>query len=321
VFCYFGDTALYRYKNKITPSLFRISGFALVGMLVTGFSEPAMRPAEGIQLILAEQPAMPTPVRLELGEGLPAISKPTISLAERSRRMYRSADTRFAWRGIFNVVDGGLWTGDRADTTISAAEDYFPMTLGRLEGVGFPHIDASIPRSKRYQAFARMVSWREVPNAYKYQPIAHVRCMGLSPERVAKRADAYDVLILELATEYGISVSLVKAVITVESCFNAKAESGVGAYGLMQLMPATAKWLEAGDTRIPKKNLRAGIRYLALLQRSFGDVEIALAAYNAGPGAVKRYGGVPPYKETQRYVRMVMTNYRRYVAATRLAGI
>ncbi len=290
-------------------------------MLVTGFSEPAARPIEGIQLVLAEQPTMPMPVRLVLDDAHLVISEPTISVAERRRRMFRSADTRFAWRGLFNVVDSRLWTGFEADSAASSSVDYFSMTLGRMEGIGFPHVDTSRPKSKRYQAFSRMVTWREVPNAYRSQPIAHVRCMGLSPERVAKRADAYDVTILELATEYEISVSLVKAVITAESCFDAKAVSGVGAYGLMQLMPATAKWLKAGDMRVPKNNLRAGIRYLALLQRRFGNDEIAVAAYNAGPGAVQRYGGVPPYRETQLYVRKVMMGYRRYVAATRLAGI
>ncbi|MCL4151092.1 UNVERIFIED_CONTAM: hypothetical protein GTU68_031876 [Idotea baltica] len=141
--------------------------------------------------------------------------------------------------------------------------------------------------------------------------------MGLSPQSVAKRAKKYDSKIFELAVKHNVSASLVKAVIAKESCFNPKARSHVGAIGLMQLMPATAKWLKVKQPQNPDQNLAAGVRYLAQLKKRFGSNELALAAYNAGPGNVDRYNGIPPFAETQNYVHDVMYFYRGYVATTR----
>ncbi|NND90958.1 MAG: lytic transglycosylase domain-containing protein [Granulosicoccus sp.] len=166
-----------------------------------------------------------------------------------------------------------------------------------------------------------MITWRAVDQqSESREPIAHVRCMGLTPQAVARRADRYDRLILDIAVEHDVSVSLIKAIITEESCFNNTALSPVGAQGLMQLMPATARWLNVNDPLDPADNLRAGVRYIASLQEQFESLELALAAYNAGPGNVRRYKGVPPFAETQAYVQKVKAHYRRYVAATSLAA-
>ncbi|MFK7993699.1 MAG: lytic transglycosylase domain-containing protein [Granulosicoccus sp.] len=192
--------------------------------------------------------------------------------------------------------------------------------VGTFHGVGFPDIRTH-QRKKRspFDApgpWAPLVTWRTGQSAQSgSEPIARVRCMGLTPQAVARRADRYRDMIYAYADEYDVSRHLVKAVITEESCFNNKALSPVGAQGLMQLMPDTASWLKVKDPHDPAQNVRAGVRYLASLQRQFETVELALAAYNAGPGNVRRYKGVPPFAETRAYVVNVQAHYRRYLAA------
>jgi soluble lytic murein transglycosylase-like protein len=114
----------------------------------------------------------------------------------------------------------------------------------------------------------------------------------------------------EAAKTHGLDPRLVAAVASRESAFNAHAQSSVGACGLMQLMPATARFLGVGDIFDPRENVLGGARYLRTLLDTFdGDLDLTLAAYNAGPGAVQKFGGVPPYRETQAYVRAVRSSY------------
>jgi soluble lytic murein transglycosylase-like protein len=114
-------------------------------------------------------------------------------------------------------------------------------------------------------------------------------------------------VIAESARKYDIPEKLLSAVIKVESNFNPRAVSSEGARGLMQLMPATARQLGVKNSFDIQQNVDAGSRYLKdMLDRYDGRIDLALAAYNAGPGAVDRYGGIPPYRETKGYVKKVM---------------
>ncbi len=121
-------------------------------------------------------------------------------------------------------------------------------------------------------------------------------------------------LIAREARRYGVDPELVRAMVEVESGFEVRAVSPKGAQGLMQIMPGTAKDLKLADSFDAAKNIEAGTRYLRqLLDRFGGDVKLALAAYNAGPGAVSRSGGVPPIAETKRYIEKIKTRYGKAI--------
>ena len=127
--------------------------------------------------------------------------------------------------------------------------------------------------------------------------------------------DAYGDEINAAALAFRMEPALVRAVIHAESGFNARARSKKGAMGLMQLMPGTALDLGVVDALVPSQNIRGGVQYLATLMARFhNDVALATAAYNAGPGAVQKHAGVPPYAETQVYVQRVKILHQRYKA-------
>ena len=130
-----------------------------------------------------------------------------------------------------------------------------------------------------------------------------------SPERFSR----YNEYIRQAATLYQIPEELVRAVIRVESDFDPRAVSPANARGLMQLVPETAERMMVTDSFDPRQNIFGGVRYLRVLANLFnGDIQLTIAAYNAGEGAVMRYGGIPPYQETQDYVVKVLGNYRQY---------
>jgi hypothetical protein len=119
--------------------------------------------------------------------------------------------------------------------------------------------------------------------------------------------------IKEASTKFNVDEDLIRAVIRQESGFNARAESSCGAMGLMQLMPTTAADLGVKNAWDPRENVMGGVKYLkSLLDRFDGNITKALAGYNAGPGAVEKHGGVPPFAETQNYVRSILGMYEDY---------
>jgi soluble lytic murein transglycosylase-like protein len=132
-------------------------------------------------------------------------------------------------------------------------------------------------------------------------------------EKVPLNTRAFLAEIRSAAQNNAVEESLIRAIIHAESAYQPDAQSPKGAQGLMQLMPATQAELQVSNPFDPGDNIHGGARYLSqLLARFDGDFELAAAAYNAGPSAVNRYGGIPPYDETREYVRRVKILYRRY---------
>jgi soluble lytic murein transglycosylase-like protein len=142
------------------------------------------------------------------------------------------------------------------------------------------------------------------------------KCRSVSWEKVALNTQSFQAEIQKAASINGVDTALIRAIIHAESAYQVDAVSPKGAQGLMQLMPQTAKMLQVNDAFNPASNIDGGARYLAdLLDLFEGDVTLAAAAYNAGPGAVEKYGGVPPYEETREYVRRINILNRRYSEA------
>ena len=151
-----------------------------------------------------------------------------------------------------------------------------------------------------------------VAKAPKRRRAAPAMPSDTSPERFTR----YDTYIQQAAALYQIPEELVRAVIKVESDFDPRAVSTANAQGLMQLIPETAERMMVTDILDPRQNIFGGTRYLRVLANTFnGDLELTIAAYNAGEGAVIRYGGIPPYEETQFYVAKVLAYYRHYRSA------
>jgi len=130
------------------------------------------------------------------------------------------------------------------------------------------------------------------------------------PEKVSATKASILGYIKEASEKFGVEEKLIKAVVRQESGFNPNAVSKAGAKGLMQLMPQTASALGVKDVFNPKENIEGGVKYLKqMLDKYNGNKILALAAYNAGPNAVDKYSGVPPYKETQNYVKSILAQY------------
>ena len=161
-----------------------------------------------------------------------------------------------------------------------------------------------------------VVHFTNVGSDARYSPVAVFK--QSSSRRLNPRpSNSFDSLIERAAKRQGVPAGIVKAVIHAESAFDPLAVSHKGAMGLMQLMPATARSLGVEKPFRVVDNISAGSRYLRMMHERYANWPHALAAYNAGPRAVDRYRGIPPYDETREYVRRVLTYYRRYDAEFR----
>ena len=133
----------------------------------------------------------------------------------------------------------------------------------------------------------------------------------------SRNKNAFDQMIRQAAQQHGVSEGLIKAVMHTESGFNINARSPVGAQGLMQLMPATARRFNVSNAYDPQQNIFGGARYLSwLLKRFNGNTQLAIAAYNAGEGNIDKYGGIPPFRETQDYVRRVTSRFQNLYSSS-----
>lgn len=203
----------------------------------------------------------------------------------------------------------------------SPAQDKQQSAEPLVQSQNVPSIPAPAPKIYKYTDGHGVVTYQtKVPQGFAYTEfkprVDCFACMarsGVNWETTPLFRDRYEQEIQRYASRHGVSPALVKAVIHAESAFNPKARSKAGAQGLMQLMPGTAAELGVASPFDPAQNIDGGVRYLAMLLKMYNnDMRLATAAYNAGPGAVRRYNGVPNYAETKAYVQRVAILERRY---------
>ncbi|MBN1611130.1 MAG: lytic transglycosylase domain-containing protein [Polyangiaceae bacterium] len=217
------------------------------------------------------------------GVEISSVTSRSLRPAVQSSRFARLVAS-FAWAALLSLATSG-----RADIYQSVTND----------GV--------ITLSNRPGAKGRLVLRTSKPKSRA----ASSAPLDISADQVTR----FDAHIRQAAALYQIPEELVRAVIQVESGFDPRAVSPANARGLMQLVPGTAQRMMVSDIFDPRQNIFGGVRYLRVLANLFsGDLKLTLAAYNAGENAVIRYGGIPPYEETQAYVRRVLAYYRLYRA-------
>jgi len=181
--------------------------------------------------------------------------------------------------------------------------------IGGILGLGLSFPSLSWAEIYKYVDENGVVHLTNVPDK-RYTLVLKERWVRF---RLGANFDKYDPVIRKTSKRYGVDYALVKAVIKAESNFDPLAISRAGAKGLMQLMPGTAKALGVNDSFHPADNIDGGVRYLRYLLDLFnGNLQLALAAYNAGEEAVFRYNGLPPYRETQTYVQRVLRYLQNY---------
>jgi soluble lytic murein transglycosylase-like protein len=187
---------------------------------------------------------------------------------------------------------------------MSIASDLAAVTQRIAEITGQNLAPVAPPPGSGVASFASMVS--AALNGDAQQGQGPAPASPVAPADIARLVGAN-------ANASGVDPALIKAIIANESGFDANATSKTGAQGLMQLEPGTAADLGVANAYDPAQNIWGGTRYIkGLLDRFHGDLRLAIAAYNAGPGAVEKYGGVPPYAETQAYVENVLGSYQQY---------
>lgn len=185
---------------------------------------------------------------------------------------------------LFSSILGDVFT--QSNTNLNNLTAINPLLYQGSADVFLPSSLAFLQQGTENTLLAHPVNQRQQPNNY---------------ENIIKKA----------ADQFQLPERLISSIIQHESNFNTDAVSTAGAQGLMQLMPGTAKFLGVKNSFDPEQNIMGGARYLKQMLNQFdGDMKLALAAYNAGPGNVKKYGGIPPFKETQNYVNKVLTTFQ-----------
>ena len=182
------------------------------------------------------------------------------------------------------------------------------MTSSRLKNPRYHLIKTYKTRKVVSKPKARKGSSKGLANSDT--KAVHSTC---SKSRMNARASQYKRPIEVYSRIYGVDESLVRSIIKNESCYQANAKSPVGAIGLMQLMPGTAKDMKISNPWNPDQNIQGGVKYISEMLKEFnGNTRLAVAAYNAGPGNVRKYKGIPPFRETRTYVKRVMGDYHRF---------
>ncbi len=168
----------------------------------------------------------------------------------------------------------------------------------------------NVSPSGNFEKFNKKVKTTYYKDSNNYNNSSASTDYGTSTASSSGSRNSYDTYIRASAARHGVDPGLMKAMMHTESAFNPNARSPVGAQGLMQLMPATARRFNVSNPWSPADNIEGSAKYIAWLMRRFNNnVEFAIAGYNAGEGNVDKYGGIPPFKETRNYVKKVMSRY------------
>ncbi|HUP48315.1 MAG TPA: lytic transglycosylase domain-containing protein [Thermoanaerobaculia bacterium] len=218
------------------------------------------------------------------------------------------SDVHFLIERNHHSVDVVRRAGQEGQVVASLGDGFAGKTLFRLSRV-FP--DRYVSRQLRI--FDESAWLADLRGADEILHAEMARINDAIRREFFVKSIPYGALIHEKAAKYDVDPALVAAVIEQESRFKVRARSHAGAAGLMQLMPRTGRWMGARDLYDPEQNVDAGVKYIKYLDKRFnGDLKHVLAAYNGGEGNVQRYGGIPPFRETQTYVKKVLVNYDRH---------